>query len=82
MVTLYGFLLKVVNKFGTFEIYVYLCNIKQQMYNNLKTLRTMLKVFNFIGSIALAVYTVVYYTYAWTVKFPYYLGKVVVTGSC
>lgn len=42
----------------------------------------MLKVFNFIGSIALAVYTVIYYTYAWTVKFPYYLGKVVVTGSC
>ena len=42
----------------------------------------MLKIFNFIGSIIFAVFAVVYTMYAWGIKFPYYLGKVVITGSC
>ena len=42
----------------------------------------MLKFFNFIGSIALAVYVVVYTIYAWTIMFPVELVKVVFGYEC
>lgn len=41
----------------------------------------MRKFFNVIGSVVFGVCAVFYTIFAWGVQFPYYVGKVIITGN-
>lgn len=41
----------------------------------------MRKFFDTIGKICFGIFAVCYSVYAWAVQFPYYVGKVIITGN-